>query len=136
MLRETRRHLHLWQKNTSVSPTTENPVKALLQLGLHRVVVLLLHLSLLVLQVVVPQLKTLQQPQQPQRRQLQLLQVPLAVLHRVAAVVRLRPVVPAAVRAVVVALDRLGVQDTVTKCTKVLSYRCSRAHRVRCACLV
>jgi len=45
MLTETKRPQQLLLKSSSGSQTIENPVKALLQLGLHLAVVLLLHLS-------------------------------------------------------------------------------------------
>ena len=115
MLTETKRPQQLLLKSSSGSQTIENPVKALLQLGLHLVVVLLLHLSPLVaVRAQVQQSSKILQQRLAQHPQPQPLTV-VPVARPLQAVVPLPPAavpVAAAVAAVdpaVVPLDRLDL---------------------------
>ena len=123
MLTETKRPQQLLLKSSSESQTIENPVKALLQLGLHLVVVLLLHLSplevLVAVRAQVQQSSKILQQRLAQHPQPQLLTV-VPVARPLQAVVPLPPAaVPvAAVDQAVVPLDlvdRLDHQDLVDR---------------------
>ena len=122
MLTETKRPQQLLLKSSSGSQTIENPVKALLQLGLHLVVVLLLHLSplevLVAVRAQVQQSSKILQQRLAQHPQPQPLTV-VPVAHPLQAVVPLPPAaVPvaavAAVDQAVVPLDRLGLVEDLT----------------------